>query len=108
MPNNDSLYDPFSVGPEFDHTHNRIKEEKKYSGQCKGVLISQNSMMSVAEKGTYKISIPDNEVDVDVRDTIYFWSNGTGTKRIMTVTETKRYERNTIIFAMHIKDGTSS
>ncbi len=103
-----NVYDPFaSSGNGTDGK--TIGTELIYEGECKAKRTSQNSMMSVSDRGTYLIYINDNTINADTRDTAYLYSNGKEDDMIkLTVLEVKRYERNTVINAMHLKDGDDS
>lgn len=101
-----NLYDPFAtpnIGVADDST---IEEQLVYEGACKAVHKAQ---YSVSETGQYSIYINDNDVDVDTRDTLYLRSNNRENDEVkLTAIEVKRYERNTVISAIHLKDGENS
>lgn len=98
-----NIYDPFA---EKSTDSTGISTNLVYAGDCKAVQKSQNSMMSVSDRGTYQIYINDNNIDVDIRDIAVLQSNRREDDSVkLTVLEVKRYERNTVISAMHLKDG---
>lgn len=105
-----NIYDPFANPAQYDNADDTtIEKELVYKGDCKAKQISQNSMMSVSDRGTYTIYINDNNINADIRDVAYLRSNNRENDEIkLTILEVKRYERNTVISAMHLKDGEHS
>lgn len=112
------IYNPFAKRGEaqkvFDdewheaivHDDHTIYTETTYQGPCKHRLMSQNSMMSVSDRGTYTITINERDLDIDTRDTAYLFVNSDVRRKIkMTILEVTPYERNTVIHAMNLKDG---
>lgn len=90
-------YDPFNDNPYG------INTKVVYEGDCKGETTSQNTMMS--DNTTYTIYINDNNVQADNRDIAFYKTNNEGEAIKLTIWDVKRYEHNTIIRAMHLKDG---
>ena len=76
-----------------------------WEGACKGETTSQNSMLSVSDRMTITIYINENNVEVDNRDIAFFQTNCEGQEIKLQILEVKHYEHNTIIRAMHLKDG---
>lgn len=105
-----NIYDPFANPAKNNDTDDTtIGRELVYEGDCKAKQMSQNSMMSVSDRGTYSIYINDNNINADIRDVAYLRSNSRESDEIkLTILEVKRYERNTVISAMHLKDGEHS
>ena len=80
-----------------------VSEELVFSGDCKA---KQNYPNSVDEECYYDIFINDNSIKVYARDIAYLQNNGDEDDEIkLTILEVKRYERNTVIKALHLKDG---
>lgn len=104
------MYDPFAPKTEEppDNNDNGIYTTLVYDGACKAELKSQNSMMSVSDRGTYRIYINENNIDADARDVAYLNTNETDADLKLTILEVKHYEHNTIIHAIHLKDGDNS
>lgn len=102
-----NIYDPFANGTEAppNNDENGIYRTLVYDGECKAELKSQNSMMSVSDRGTYRIYINENDIDADARDVAYLQTNGEGDELKLTILEVKHYEHNTIIHAIRLKDG---
>lgn len=104
-----NVYDPFAerTPPPPENDPDGIYSTLIWEGECKGETTSQNSMLSVSDRMTMNIYINDNSVQADNRDVAYFKTNNEGDSIALTILEVKRYERNTIIRAMHIKDGNN-
>jgi len=81
---------------------------KVYEGECKIKTNSQNSMMAVAERANLVISVNEPNINVDARDTIYYTKNGGSAQLKATVLDKQYCERNTLIYAMQLKDGENS
>lgn len=102
-----NIYDPFAgkTAPPPDNDPNGIYSVLVWEGQCKGETTSQNSMLSVSDRMTITIYINENNVEVDNRDLGFFKTNSEGPEMKLQILEVKHYEHNTIIRAMHLKDG---
>lgn len=102
-----NIYDPFAVStsPPPDNDPNGIYQELVWQGECKGEATSQQSMLSVSDRMTITIYINENNILTDSRDIAFFQTNCEGEFIRLQILEVKRYEHNTIIKAMHLKDG---
>ena len=90
------IYNPFGNTEDIGH-------ELVYSGDCK---TKQNYSNGVDGECYYDIFINDNEIKAYARDIAYLYNNGKKDDKIkLTILEVKRYERNTIIKSLHLKDG---
>lgn len=93
------IYNPFA-----SEESGEIAEDWLFAGDCKAV---QHSSNAVDGECFYDIYINDNNVNTQARDTVYLYNNGREDDKIeLTVVEVKRYERNTVIKALHTKDGS--
>ena len=92
-------YDPFNDNPDD------INTEIIYEGECKGETSMTNTM---SEDMSYTIYINDNNIEADNRDIAYYKTNNEGEAIMLTIWDVKRYEHNTIIRAMHVKDGNNA
>lgn len=99
-----NIYDPFAnPAAEESADDTTIGKELVFEGNCKAKLVS------TSEENTYNIYINSNDINADTRDTAYLRSNGRENDEIkLTILDVKRYERNTVITAMHLKDGDNS
>ena len=97
-------YNPFPDENEKSGIYNELMLE----GECKGETSSQNSSLSVAEETPFTIYINENDVQADNADIAYYQTNCEGDEIKLIITEVKRYEHNTIIKAIHLKDGDNS
>lgn len=80
-----------------------LVEEEVFNGECKA---KHNYPNGVDGECYYDIFINDNEVMAHARDIAYLYNNGNEEDCIkLIVLEVKRYERNTVIKALHLKDG---
>ncbi len=102
-----NIYDPFaeSTPPPPDNDPSGIYSVLVWEGECKGETTSQNSMLSVSDRMNITIYINENDIPADNRDIAFFKTNNEGEFIRLTILEVKRYEHNTIIKAMHLKDG---
>jgi hypothetical protein len=90
------VYNPFG---EVDS----ITEELVFEGDCKANIRQQND---IDAECYYDIYIYDPEVKVQSRDVAYFYSNSDKEDKVKLVIITaQRFARNTVINAMHLKDG---
>lgn len=96
------VYNPFA---EKGDEQNGIYTEPVWEGNCKGETTSQNSMLSVSDRMTITVYINENDVPADNRDIAFFKTNNENESIRLTILEVKRYEHNTIIKAIHLKDG---
>lgn len=92
------VYNPFAGDEE-------INQELVWEGACKGETTSQQSMLSVSDRMNIAIYINENNVPADHRDIAFFQTNCEGEPIRLQILEVKRYEHNTIIKAIHLKDG---
>jgi len=99
------VYNPF---PDENQEQPDIYNELIWEGECKGETSSQNSSLSVAEETPFVIYINENDVQADNTDVAYYQTNCEGDEIKLTIVEVKRYEHNTIIKAIHLKDGDNS
>lgn len=84
----------------------KLEKVLVYTGECKA---KQNYPNGVDGECYYDIFINDNEVMAHARDVAYLYNNGKEDDCIkLTILEVKRYERNTVIKALHLKDGEGS
>lgn len=102
-----NIYDPFAgrTAPPPDNDPSGIYSELVWEGDCKGEATSQQSMLSVSDRMTITVYINENNVPTDNRDIAYFQTNSEGDPIRLQILEVKHYEHNTIIKAMHLKDG---
>jgi hypothetical protein len=90
------IYNPFGDAES-------ITEELIYEGDCKANIRMQNG---VDAECYYDIYVYDNELKVHARDIIYFYSNADKDDKVKLVVITaQRFSMNTVIKAMHLKDG---
>lgn len=104
---NGNIYNPFAekTSPPPDNDPSGIYSELVWEGECKGETTSQQSMLSISDRMTITVYINENNVPTDNRDIAYFQTNCEGDPIRLQILEVKRYEHNTIIKAMHLKDG---
>lgn len=92
------IYNPFA-----SEENGEIAEDWLFAGDCKAI---QHSSNAVDGECFYDICINSNDVMANARDVAYLYNNGREDDKIkLTIVEVKRYERNTIIKALHTKDG---
>lgn len=102
-----NLYDPFA-NPADDETDDdtTIGQNIVYEGDCKAV---QNTIKAISDNNIFKVYINDNNISADIRDVAFLRSNRNEDDEIkLTIVDVKRYERNTVISAVHLKDGDNS
>lgn len=97
--NTGDIYNPFATKESEE-----IIEEKIFAGDCKAI---QHSTNAVDGECYYDICINSNDIMANARDVLYLYNNGREDDKIkLTIVEVKRYERNTLIKALHTKDGS--
>lgn len=90
------IYNPFGDAES-------VTEELIYDGECKANIKMQNA---VDTECYYDIYIYDNEVKVHARDIAYFYSNSDMEDKVkLVIIAVQRFARNTVIKALHLKDG---
>lgn len=94
------LYDPFA-------SEQNIERELVYEGECKSALAHFRGNRSLPDAENYTVTIPDPDLTkINIRNVAYLYTNGNEDDVIkLTIVEVKRYERNTVIHAIALKDG---
>ena len=94
------LYDPFAENDE-------IEKELVYEGECKSLLAHFRGNRSLPDAENYTITIPDPDLtNINIRNVAYLNTNNNEDDLVkLTIIEVKRYERNTMIHAIALKDG---
>lgn len=103
--NNGELYDPFAEMSDVkseEYVEDGIYSTLVYDGECKA---EYKTSSLIADETKVIIYIEDNDVDVCARDTAYLKTNGEQEEKKLQITEVMHYARNTIIHAIHMKDG---
>lgn len=94
------IYDPFTDDDNIQHT-------VVYDGECKSSLAHFRGNRSIPDDENYTITIPDPTLtNINIRNVAILRTNCDYSDTIkLTIVEVKRYERNTVIHALAIKDG---
>ncbi len=94
------LYDPFAED-------NAIDRVLVYKGECKSLLAHFRGNRSLPDAENYTITIPDPDItNINIRNVAYLYTNNNMNDLVkLTIIEVKRYERNTVIHAIALKDG---
>lgn len=94
------IYNPFG-------DDDSIEKEVVYEGECKSSLAHFRGNRSLPDAENYTITINDPDLtNINNRNVAYLKTNGNEEDLIkLTVVEVKRYERNTVIHAIALKDG---
>ncbi len=102
-----NLYDPFATpADDTQPDDTTIGQTLVYEGDCKAV---QNTNSTISDDNIIKVYINDNNIRADIRDVAFLMSNRNEDDEIkLTIIDVKRYERNTVISAIHLKDGNNS
>lgn len=95
------IYDPFAQ-ENVDITKTIV-----YEGECKAKLTQFYGTRSLPEGENYTITIPDPDLtQINARNLAYLKTNGNDADIVkMNIIEVKRYERNTVLHAIALKDG---
>lgn len=97
------IYNPFAED-------NDIVRNVVYEGECKAKLNQFYGSHSLPEDENYTITIPEADLtDINVRNVGYLKTNNNENDTVkLEIVEVKRYERNTVIHAIAVKDGEAS
>lgn len=95
-----SIYDPYASDAD-------IKKKLVYEGECKASLTQFYGSHSLPEDENYKITINEPDLtQINVRNIAFLETNSNPDDKVkLTIVEVKRYERNTVIHAIALKDG---
>ena len=104
--NRGGIYDPFAailpVQMETASDTDTINSVLVYEGCCKA---EYKPRTVVKPETTVVIYFDSNDVDVEIRDTAYLYTNDNEQAQKLQVVDVMHYERNTIIHTVKIKDG---